>query len=226
MGLIGGWLTSLYFGYSFVVMSPLAFLARPVRWLQAVQHHHGTLSASPNFGYELCVRHITDDELVGLDLSTWRLTCNGAEPVSANTIRRFNERFGPYGFRPEAMAPVYGLAETAVGLTFPPLGRRPLIDAVDRETLARSGRAVPVSDEATARPRGVVRSAATRLRGADRRGRSGGPRARARRRGVPRALGHERLFRRPCCDRGHAPRGLARYRRHRLPGRRRAAPHR
>lgn len=151
MGLIGGWLTSLYFGYMFAVMSPLSFLARPVRWLRAVQQHHGTLSASPNFGYELCVRHIADDELAGLDLSSWRLTCNGAEPVSANTIRRFAERFGPYGFRPEAMTPVYGLAETAVGLTFPPLGRLPVIDAIDRDTLARSGRAVPVTDEALAR---------------------------------------------------------------------------
>ncbi|MGO8876629.1 MAG: AMP-binding protein [Acidimicrobiales bacterium] len=151
MGLIGGWLTSLYFGYVFAVMSPLAFLARPVRWLRAVQQHHGTLSASPNFGYELCVRHITDEELAGLDLSTWRLTCNGAEPVSANTIRGFSERFGPYGFRPEAMTPVYGLAETAVALTFPPRGRLPVIDAIDRGVLARSGRAVASRDEASAR---------------------------------------------------------------------------
>jgi len=151
MGLIGGWLTSLYFGFMFAVMSPLSFLARPVRWLQAIQQHHGTLSASPNFGYELCVRHIADDELAGVDLSSWRLACNGAEPVSANTIRRFTERFGPYGFRPEAMAPVYGLAETGVGLTFPPLGRPPVIDAIDRDTLARSGRAVVAADGALAR---------------------------------------------------------------------------
>lgn len=151
MGLIGGWLTSLYFGYLFAVMSPLSFLARPVRWLQAVQQHRGTLSASPNFGYELCVRHIADDELAGLDLSSWRIACNGAEPVSANTIRRFTERFGPYGFRPETMAPVYGLAETGVGLTFPPLGRAPVVDAIDREILARSGRSVPAAAESLAR---------------------------------------------------------------------------
>ena len=151
MGLIGGWLTSLYFGYMFAVMSPLSFLARPVRWLQAVQQHHGTLSASPNFGYELCLRHVADEELASLDLSSWRVACNGAEPVSANTIRRFTERFGPYGFRPETMLPVYGLAETGVALTFPPLGRRPVIDAIDRETLSRSGRAVHSSDEARSR---------------------------------------------------------------------------
>jgi 1-acyl-sn-glycerol-3-phosphate acyltransferase len=151
MGLIGGWLTSLYFGYTFAVMSPLSFLARPARWLQAFGQLHGTLSASPNFGYDLCVRHVTDDELAGVDLSSWRLACNGAEPVSANTIRRFIDRFEPYGFRPETMAPVYGLAETGVGLTFPPLGRPPLIDPIDRETLARSGRAVPTQDEEHAR---------------------------------------------------------------------------
>ena len=151
MGLIGGWLMSLCFGYMFAVMSPLSFLARPARWLRAVEQHHGTLSASPSFGYELCVRHIADDELAGLDLSSWRIACNGAEPVSANTIRRFAERFGPYGFRPEAMAPAYGLAEAGLGLTFPPLGRSPLIDSVDRETLARSSRAVPATNEAPAR---------------------------------------------------------------------------
>ncbi len=143
MGLIGGWLSSLYLGYLFVVMSPLAFLSRPSRWLRAISDSGGTLSASPNFGYEFATRHVTDEELVGLDLSSWRLACNGAEPVSEDTIRRFVERFGPYGFRRETMAPVYGLAEAGVGLTFPPLGRPPLVDVVQREELSRTGRAEP-----------------------------------------------------------------------------------
>jgi len=141
MGLIGAWLASLYFGFELAVMPPTAFLARPVRWLRAVDAFRGTLSPSPNFGYELCLHHVSDDEIASLDLSTWRLAFNGAEPVSPETVRRFAERFGPCGFRPEAMTPVYGLAEAGVGLTFPPLGRGPVIDAVARQGLVRSGRA-------------------------------------------------------------------------------------
>lgn len=151
MGLIGGWLTSLYFGFLFVVMSPLAFLSRPSRWLRAVSDWGGTLSASPNFGYEFTTRHIGEDELDGLDLSSWRIACNGAEPVSAETIERFGERFGPFGFRRETMLPVYGLAETGVGLTFPPLGRGPRVDVVSRQELATSARAVPVEDGSATR---------------------------------------------------------------------------
>jgi 1-acyl-sn-glycerol-3-phosphate acyltransferase len=143
MGLIGAWLSSLYFGFELVVMPPTAFLARPIRWLEAVSAHGGTLSPSPNFGYELCLRHVSDDELADLDLSTWRMAFNGAEPVNPETIRRFSERLVPHGFRPEAMTPVYGLAEAGVGLTFPPLRRGPVVDVVDRRVLVRSGRAQP-----------------------------------------------------------------------------------
>ncbi len=143
MGLIGAWLGSLYCGVLLVVMSPLAFLARPERWLQAIHRHGGTLSAAPNFGYELAVRRIENESLQGLDLKSWRLAFNGAEPVSPATLQHFSERFAPYGFRPEAMMPVYGLAESSVGLAFPPLGRGPLIDRIERETLMRDSRAQP-----------------------------------------------------------------------------------
>lgn len=145
MGLIGSWLTSLYFGFELVVMPPTAFLARPVRWLRALSDYRGTLSPSPNFGYELCLRHVAHDQLATLDLSTWRMALSGAEPVSPDTIKRFSERFAPCGFRPEAMTPVYGLAEAGVALTFPPLGRGPLVDTVDRQDLVRSGRAEPAA---------------------------------------------------------------------------------
>jgi 1-acyl-sn-glycerol-3-phosphate acyltransferase len=145
MGLIGAWLTSMYYGLELIIMPPTAFLARPVRWLEAVSSWGGTLSASPNFGYEVCLRHVSDSEITSIDLSTWRVACNGAEPVSPETIQRFTDRFAPKGFRPEVMTPVYGLAEAAVALTFPPLHRGPVIDAVDRQTLVRSGRAAPVA---------------------------------------------------------------------------------
>jgi 1-acyl-sn-glycerol-3-phosphate acyltransferase len=148
MGLIGVWMTAMAHGIRTVFLSPLAFLGRPVRWLQAITAHGGTVSVSPNFGYELCVRRIPDRELEGIDLRTWRIAMNGAEPVSADTIRRFSERFGPRGFRSEAMMPVYGLAECAVALTFAPSGRDPRVDRIDREILQRTGRAEPATRDA------------------------------------------------------------------------------
>lgn len=156
MGLIGAWLSSLYFGVPLVVMPPQMFLSRPSRWLRAIGEQRGTISAGPNFAYELCLRKIGDAELHGLDLSCWRLAFNGAEPVRPDTIERFAARFAPYGLRPEAITPVYGLAEACVGLTFPPLGRGPIIDRVVRERFLRSGRAVRAADE----DRSVVRFAA------------------------------------------------------------------
>jgi acyl carrier protein len=146
MGLIGAWMASLYFGMPLILMSPLAFLARPARWLQALSRHRGTLSAAPNFAYELCAAKIRDDEIEGVDLSAWRFALNGAEPVSPEAIRRFTERFRSHGFRSESMAPVYGLAECSLALAFPPLGRGPRIDGVEREAFVRSGRAVAVAE--------------------------------------------------------------------------------
>ncbi len=146
MGLIGAWLGSLYYGMPLVLMSPLAFLIRPARWLWTIHRHRATLTAAPNFAYELCLSKVQESDIEGLDLSSLRLVLNGAEPVSPNTVRRFSERFSPYGFQPQAMAPVYGLAEAAVGLAFPPLDRGPLIDRIARETFITRGKAVPVSD--------------------------------------------------------------------------------
>jgi acyl-CoA synthetase (AMP-forming)/AMP-acid ligase II len=147
MGLIGAWLGSLYHGCRLVIMPPLSFLARPDRWLWTIHRHRGTLAASPNFGYELCLNRIEDQKLEGLDLSSWRLAFNGAEPVSPETVTRFIERFAPYGLRREAMAPVYGLAENTVGLAFPPLGQGVLIDRIQRRPLMENGAAIPAEDD-------------------------------------------------------------------------------
>ncbi len=151
MGLIGAGLGSLYYAFPLVVMSPLSFLARPARWLWAIHHHRGTLSAAPNFAYELCARAIQDHEIEGLDLSSWRMALNGAEPVSPATLERFVARFGRYGFRSESMAPVYGLAECSVGLALQRPGRAPVIDRVRRDRFMATGRAKPAdADDTTA----------------------------------------------------------------------------
>jgi fatty-acyl-CoA synthase len=147
MGLIGAWLTLLLQGVPLVVMSPLAFLTRPERWLQAASRHKATIAAAPNFAYELCVRKIPDKAMEGVDLSSWRVAMNGAEPVNPETLERFTKRFSEYGFRREAMMPVYGLAEASLGVTFPPLYRGPKVDRVERETFTTQGRAVPAKAE-------------------------------------------------------------------------------
>ncbi len=143
MGLIGAGLGSLYHAFPLVVMSPLSFLARPARWLRAIHRHRGTLSAAPNFAYEMCARAIQDHEIEGLDLSSWRMAFNGAEPVSPATLERFIARFGRYGFRPKAMAPVYGLAECSVGLALQRPNRGPVVDRVRRDRFMAAGWAEP-----------------------------------------------------------------------------------
>lgn len=146
MGLIGAWLGSLYHACPLVLMSPLDFLARPERWLWAIHQHRGTVTAAPNFAFELCLRHLDSSGLQGLDLSSWRYAANGAEPVGVETLARFAAAFRPYGFRAEALAPVYGLAECSVGLAVSPPGRGPLIDRVQREALA-AGEAQPAAED-------------------------------------------------------------------------------
>src|SRR5450830_515789 len=143
MGLIGAWLGCLHFAAPLYAMLPLSFLVRPESWLWAMHRFRATFSASPNFGFELCLNKIADAYLKGLDLSSLRMVANGAEPVSVQTLRRFIDRFGRYGFPAQAMAPVYGLAESSVGLAFPPLGRLPVIDRVNRDRLSAHGVAEP-----------------------------------------------------------------------------------
>ncbi|OHV78720.1 AMP-binding protein [Ensifer sp. LCM 4579] len=150
MGLIGAWLGCLYYGAPLYAMSPLNFLTRPESWLWAMHNYRATLSASPNFGFEICLNKLSDPLLEGLDLSSVRMIANGAEPVSAATLRRFSERFGRFGLSARALAPVYGLAESSVGLAFPPLGRPPLIDRVNRRALSTHGIAEIASAEDSA----------------------------------------------------------------------------
>ena len=147
MGLIGAWFAPIFTGIPLVVMSPLAFLSRPARWLRTISDHRATISPAPNFAYELCVRKITDKDLEGVDLSSWRAAINGAETVRAETLERFAARFAPYGFRREAMLPVYGLAEATLAVSFPKMGTGYFVDHIKRSAFESRGQAIPSAAE-------------------------------------------------------------------------------
>ncbi|MGK3992297.1 non-ribosomal peptide synthase/polyketide synthase [Sorangium sp. So ce1024] len=138
MGLIGGVLQPLCGGFPVVLMSPLDFLRRPLRWLQAISRYRATTSGGPNFAYDLCVRKVTEEQIAALDLSSWDLAFNGAEPIRAETLDRFAETFAPCGFRREAFYPCYGLAEATLIVSGGRKERPPTVRAFDRGALQRS----------------------------------------------------------------------------------------
>ncbi|QDU25247.1 Putative fatty-acid--CoA ligase fadD21 [Anatilimnocola aggregata] len=131
MGLVGGVLTSFFIGRPSVLMSPMTFLQKPIRWLRGISKYRVTISGGPNFAYDLCTSKITDEQLTGIDLSTWELAFNGAEPVRADTLHKFAERFGPYGFQPKSFYPCYGMAETTLIVTGGFKDKSPLLRTFD-----------------------------------------------------------------------------------------------
>jgi acyl-CoA synthetase (AMP-forming)/AMP-acid ligase II len=149
MGLIGGLLMPLFSGNPLVLMSPQAFLLDPKRWLWGMHHYKGTISTAPNFAYQLIASRVDDAEMEGLNLSHWRLALCGAEPVMPQTLDAVCARLGRFGFQREAILPVYGLAEAALGTVFPPVGRIALIDRVSVEALSLEGlaKAVEADDD-------------------------------------------------------------------------------
>lgn len=147
MGLIGNVLQPIYTGFRSVLMSPLDFLAKPVRWLRAISSFQATIGGGPNFAYELCLRKITDAELDALDLRHWLVAFNGAEPIFDDTLGQFAARFERCGFRRRAFYPCYGLAEATLILTGGAKNTEPVRLEVDVEALGR-GRAVPRSGDA------------------------------------------------------------------------------
>ncbi len=138
MGLIGNVLQPLYLGIPCILISPVAFLQKPVRWLQGISRYRATTSGGPNFAYDLCVNKITPEQLENCDLSTWEIAFNGAEPIRAETLERFAKAFEPYGFRRKAFYPCYGMAETTLfvsgGLKTVP----PVIHSVDGKALEQN----------------------------------------------------------------------------------------
>lgn len=145
MGLVGGVLQPLWVGRPNVLMSPMAFLQRPVRWLQAITKYRGTTSGGPNFAYDLCVRKITEEQRARLDLSSWQVAFNGAEPVRSETLDRFVEAFGPCGFRREAFYPCYGLAEATLIVSGGYKSAPPVVRAFETRSL-ENGVVVPVPE--------------------------------------------------------------------------------
>ncbi|MFJ4653355.1 HAD-IIIC family phosphatase [Nocardia sp. NPDC088792] len=130
MGLIAPLLHTIYLGAHSVLMSPLHFLQRPERWLQAISTYRAHTSGGPNFAYELCARKITPEQLDGLDLTRWRVAFNGSEPVRAATMRRFTDAFAGAGFRAKSHQPVYGLAEATLIVTASSTTEAPTVRAI------------------------------------------------------------------------------------------------
>ncbi|MCF2144951.1 fatty acyl-AMP ligase [Desmonostoc muscorum LEGE 12446] len=117
MGLIGGVIQPLYGGFPVTLMSPVDFLKKPLRWLEAISQYQGTTSGGPNFAYELCINKVTPEQIANLDLSSWEVAFTGAEPVRSSTIDLFAETFKSCGFRRQAFYPCYGMAETTLIVT-------------------------------------------------------------------------------------------------------------
>jgi acyl-CoA synthetase (AMP-forming)/AMP-acid ligase II len=148
MGLVYGLLTPLYARVPCVLMPPVVFIQRPVRWLQAMTRFRGTHAAAPNFAYDHCVRRVKPEDRAALDLSGWQVAVNGAEPVRPDTIDRFSTTFADCGFRRSAFAPGYGLAEATLKVTAARRGEGPAIRCFSAPALEeRRVAPVPTSHE-------------------------------------------------------------------------------
>lgn len=146
MGLVGMLLAPLWLGGTAILMSSTDFLRRPYQWLAVATEHRATHIAAPNFAYDLCARHVTDEQLAGVDLSGVRQALSGAEPIDAATITRFTTRFARAGFRPEAFKPCYGMAEATLLITSTPDTHGPVITPVDRSDLEHGVLTRPLTD--------------------------------------------------------------------------------
>ncbi len=135
MGLMSGVILPLVMGTNSTLMSPLMFLQKPYRWLKALSKYKATVSAAPNFAYELCIKKTKDEQLKELDLSSWSVALNGAEPIRSETIKKFTEKFKDSGFTDQAFFPAYGLAESVVFVTGPSRDQLPVILEIDKNAL-------------------------------------------------------------------------------------------
>jgi acyl-CoA synthetase (AMP-forming)/AMP-acid ligase II len=143
MGLIGGVVKPLYVGFPVVILSPYAFLQQPFRWLQTITKVEATVTGGPNFAYDLCVRKVTEEQRSKLDLRSWKIAFNGAEPIHPETMENFSKMFAPCGFNPKAFYPCYGLAESTLYVSGGKALTGPKVAWLDRDKL-EAGAAVKV----------------------------------------------------------------------------------
>lgn len=148
MGLIGFVLAPLFHVNTITFLPPLLFLKRPVRWLEHMSRQKASISFGPNFAYALCNKRIKDSEMEGLDLSSWRVAGCGAEPIRAENLRSFAERFAKVGFSDKAFVSCYGMAESTLAVSFSGAGRGLVVDEVDGQSLWSTGKAEPVAPAA------------------------------------------------------------------------------
>ncbi len=148
MGLIGFVLAPLYHVNTVTFLPPLLFLKRPARWLEQMSRQRATISFGPNFAYALCVKRIKESEIEGLDLSAWRVAGCGAEPIRAENLQAFAEKFAHVGFSEKAFVSCYGMAESTLAISFSKLGEGVVVDKVDGDALWSSGKATPVPEAA------------------------------------------------------------------------------
>lgn len=156
MGLVGNILQPAYVGIPSILMPPAAFIRRPRRWLQLISDYQATTSGGPNFAYETCVRRIDDAEVEGLDLSSWRIAFNGAEPIRFRTLERFAAKFSRAGFSQRAFYPVYGLAEATLMVTANDFGEAPQVRHVPAKALQQG--MVPKGDVGEQQAQGETRA--------------------------------------------------------------------
>jgi amino acid adenylation domain-containing protein len=157
MGLIGAIIQPLYGGFTCTLMSPMSFLQKPVRWLQAITHARGTISGAPNFAYDLCVRKIGPEERAELDLSTWKVAFNGAEPIRSDTLERFAAAFKSCGFRAEAFHPCYGLAEATLIVSGSKTSFLPAQRGVEARAVMSCGGVLPDEKVVVVHPESLTR---------------------------------------------------------------------
>ncbi|MDZ7963672.1 MAG: beta-ketoacyl synthase N-terminal-like domain-containing protein [Nostoc sp. DedSLP03] len=151
MGLIYGVLQPLYYGFPSYIMAPVSFIGRPIRWLQAISRYQATHSSAPNFAYELCLRKITAEQRASLNLSSWRVASNGAEPVKAETLQRFAKAFASCGFQETAFCPAYGLAEATLKVTTVEAQTQPITIEVEATALAQNRVALATAEDSKTR---------------------------------------------------------------------------
>lgn len=135
MGLIGNVLQPLYLGATSILMSPMDFLKRPFSWLKAISKYKATVSGGPNFAYDLCIKKITEEEKAQIDLSSWQLAFNGAEPIRYETIKKFSDEFSQCGFKLQRFYPCYGMAEATLLITGGDVSKGPVIKHFDSLSL-------------------------------------------------------------------------------------------